>query len=323
MSWKGGELMTKGLREMNMKGGIERFLVVDEEDFKLFHGDAFRILPYLNKRFAMILVDPPFFTWVTDSKGDKKPDHNMLSDYVRRKLDYGGCIYLCGTQPQLAMDWHWWARFFTFLYEKIQAKNTGPPAINRRQPRRIHENIWCMYRTLDSFKDLKITYDRITKKGTTKVVTGKPMRIWGPGKKAWRVDIGTPVSVFYGKKIDRNSPEYVGHPTQKPEKLIAEFIEMSTEEGDWILDPFSGSGTVSAVARKLGRNSVAIEIEDKWIDMIVKRVKQSGTIRTMTEFFGKEVNEGEYKEYLKEKEEAKPTITRQKKLGGFVQRDEP
>jgi len=289
-----------------MKGGIERYLVVDEEDFKLFHGNSFKIMPYLNKQFAMIFIDPPFFTWASDTKGDKKPDHNVLSDYMRRRVEHGGCIYLCGTQPQLAMDWHWWARFFTFIYEKIQAKNVGPPAISRRQPRRVHENIWCMYRTMDSFSDLKITYDRITSKGTTKVVEGKAMKIWGQGKKVWRVSVGTPVSVFYGKKIDRNHPEYVGHPTQKPEELITEFIKMSTEEGDWILDPFSGSGTVSAVARKLGRKSIAIEIEDRWIDTITKRVDMAEKIKSIDEFLGLEIDEEEYEQYVEEKELDEP-----------------
>jgi len=306
-----------------MKGGIERFLVVDEEDFKLFHGDSFKIIPYL-RQFDMIFVDPPFFTWASDSKGDDKPDHNLLSYEVWKRLESGGCIYLCGTQPQLAMDWHWWARFFKFLYEKIQAKNVGPPAINRKQPRRVHENIWCMYRKKDSFSDLKITYDRITSKGTTKVVEGKAMRIWGQGKKSWRVGVGTPVSVYYGNKVDRNHPEYVGHPTQKPEELIAEFIKMGTEEGDWILDPFSGSGTVSAVARRLGRNSIAIEIEDKWIDVIAKRVDMVKRKRSIDEFLGLEVDEEEYKEYLEEKKITEPEriVARQEKLQLFTNKEE-
>lgn len=305
---------------MSWRGGIERLLVVDEPDFKLFHGDTFKVMPYLDKQFTMIFCDPPFFTWAGESKGDEKPDHNMLSYEIYKRLDYYGCVYLCGTQPQLAMDWHYWARFYTFLYEKIQAKNAGPPAINRKQPRRVHENIWCLYRSKDKFSDLKITVDRITKKGATKVVEGRPMRIWGKGKKDWRVGVGYPTSVFYGKRVDKNSPEYVGHPTQKPEKLIEELILMSTEEGDWIFDPFAGSGTVSTVARRLGRNSIAVEIEDKWIPIIEKRVQVEKTRTSITDFINEDMSDEEYAEM---RESSSLSVEpRKEKLGDFFKQEE-
>lgn len=47
-------------------------------------------------------------------------------------------------------------------------------------------------------------------------------------------------------------PENTAHPTQKPEKLIAKLILASSKEGDVILDPFLGSGTISVVAKKIG-----------------------------------------------------------------------
>lgn len=308
-----------------MKGGIERFLAVDEEDFKLFHGDSFKIIPYL-RQFDMIFVDPPFFTWASGSKGDAKPDHNLLSYETWKRLEYGGCVFLCGTQPQLAMDWHWWARWFTFLFEEIQAKNAGPPAINKKQPRRVHENIWCLYRNKDKFSDLKLTVDRVTKAGKVKEFKGQPMKIWGTATKSkWRVGVGYPLSVFHCERIDKNHPEYVGHPTQKPEKLIELFIKMGTEEGDWILDPFSGSGTVSVVARKLGRNSIAIEIEDKWIDVIKKRMEVERTKTSMADFFDKDlVSDEEYEQYLEEKKIAEPEriIVKQEKLQLFTNKEE-
>ena len=321
MSWKGGELMTKGVREMDMRGGIERFLVVDEEDFKLFHGDSFKIIPYLGQ-FSMIFIDPPFFGWASDSKGDQKPNHNLLSYETWRRLEHGGCIFLCGTQPQLSNDWRWWKRFFTLLFEEIQAKNTGPPAINKKQPRRVHENIWCLYRTKDQFSSLKITVDRVTKPGRVKEFKGQPMKIWGTATKSkWRVGVGYPLSVFHCKRVDKNHPEYVGHPTQKPEKLLELFIRMSTEEGDWILDPFAGSGAVSTVARRLGRNSIAIEIEDKWIDVIKKRVRVEKYRTSITEFTDESITDEEFEE-MQEKIALTPA-SRKTRMDEFFKRDEP
>jgi modification methylase len=66
-----------------------------------------------------------------------------------------------------------------------------------------------------------------------------------------------------GKKI---------HPTQKPEALLARIILASTKAGDVILDPFFGSGTTGAVAKRLGRNFVGIEREQDYIDAASARI---------------------------------------------------
>lgn len=54
-------------------------------------------------------------------------------------------------------------------------------------------------------------------------------------------------------------PENTNHPTQKSEKLLARLILASTHPGDFVLDPFLGSGTTSVVAKKLGRRFLGIE----------------------------------------------------------------
>ncbi len=62
------------------------------------------------------------------------------------------------------------------------------------------------------------------------------------------------------------------HPTQKPEALLHRVIMSSSKPGDIILDPFFGSGTTGAVAKRLGRNFVGIDREDKYIDAALKRI---------------------------------------------------
>ncbi|MCH7686879.1 MAG: site-specific DNA-methyltransferase, partial [Planctomycetes bacterium] len=54
-------------------------------------------------------------------------------------------------------------------------------------------------------------------------------------------------------------PENTDHPTQKPEKLIAKLILSSSNEGDFVFDPFLGSGTTVVVAKKLNRHYCGIE----------------------------------------------------------------
>ena len=67
-----------------------------------------------------------------------------------------------------------------------------------------------------------------------------------------------------GKKI---------HPTQKPENLLSRVIMSSSNIGDIILDPFFGTGTTGAVAKKLGRNFIGIEQNAKYVVEAEKRIK--------------------------------------------------
>ncbi|MBO6719025.1 MAG: site-specific DNA-methyltransferase [Rhizobiaceae bacterium] len=62
------------------------------------------------------------------------------------------------------------------------------------------------------------------------------------------------------------------HPTQKPEALLARVMLSSTQPGDVVLDPFFGSGTTGAVARRLGRHFVGIEREQAYIDAARARI---------------------------------------------------
>lgn len=62
------------------------------------------------------------------------------------------------------------------------------------------------------------------------------------------------------------------HPTQKPEALLARVLLSSTRPGDVVLDPFFGSGTTGAVAKRLGRHFVGIEREQAYIEAAEERI---------------------------------------------------
>lgn len=68
-------------------------------------------------------------------------------------------------------------------------------------------------------------------------------------------------------------PENTDHPTQKPEKLIAKLLLASSREGDFVFDPFLGSGTTAAVARKLERRFLGIEVDEAFACLAAKRVE--------------------------------------------------
>ena len=68
-------------------------------------------------------------------------------------------------------------------------------------------------------------------------------------------------------------PENTDHPTQKSEKLIAKLVLASTNPGDFVLDPFLGSGTTSVVSKKLGRKYLGIELDEEYSLLAERRLE--------------------------------------------------
>ena len=64
-----------------------------------------------------------------------------------------------------------------------------------------------------------------------------------------------------------------GHPAPYPEELAARLIKMFSFAGDTILDPFAGTGTTSVAALNVGRNSIGVEIETKYLKMAERRLR--------------------------------------------------
>lgn len=88
--------------------------------------------------------------------------------------------------------------------------------------------------------------------------TKNPMADW------WEISIINPAA-----------KERLGYPTQKPEALLARIIESSTNEGDIVLDAYCGCGTTVAMAQKLKRRWIGIDITYQSISLILKRLENA------------------------------------------------
>lgn len=66
------------------------------------------------------------------------------------------------------------------------------------------------------------------------------------------------------------------HPCQLPIHLLERIILMSTDEGDIVLDPFSGTGTTALAAKRLGRSYVGFELDDEYVRISENKLKQEG-----------------------------------------------
>lgn len=81
-----------------------------------------------------------------------------------------------------------------------------------------------------------------------------------------------PGNVWYFPRVRYRMEEYEEHPSQKPESLLERIILASSKPQDLVLDPFSGTFTTCAVAKRLGRRSIGIEQERSYFKAGVRRV---------------------------------------------------
>lgn len=68
------------------------------------------------------------------------------------------------------------------------------------------------------------------------------------------------------------------HPTEKPVPLLEQLIAMSTDPGDLVVDPFSGSGSSIVAAQNLGRQGIGIEKDDEFIERSRVRLQQTAMV---------------------------------------------
>lgn len=81
-----------------------------------------------------------------------------------------------------------------------------------------------------------------------------------------------PGNVWTFPRVRYRMDEYEKHPSQKPEILLERIIRASSNPGDIVFDPFSGSFTTATVAKKLNRKSISIESQEEYLKIGLRRV---------------------------------------------------
>ncbi len=82
-----------------------------------------------------------------------------------------------------------------------------------------------------------------------------------------------PGNVWCFPRVRFRMEEYEEHPAQKPEALLERIVRASSNPGDMVLDPFSGTFTTSAVAQRLGRKTIGIELLGAYVKIGLRRLK--------------------------------------------------
>ena len=95
----------------------------------------------------------------------------------------------------------------------------------------------------------------------------------------YKSQMKNPTDVWRISMVSGNFEERTSHPAQYPEELIERIILSGTDKGDLVLDPFMGSGTTAAVAKKLGRHYLGYETLKEYCKIADDRLRRIEGIR--------------------------------------------
>lgn len=252
----------------------------DTENFKLIKGNSLEILKEMqDNSFDMIFADPPYLLSndgfsvqagkrVSVNKGEWDRSNGFDQDFefqnkwiaeCRRLLKPNGTIWISGTYHSIYQCGFALQRNgYHILNDITWFKPNAAPNLSCRFFTASHETlIWAR-------KDKKgkhtFNYNEMKNGSWSEDFLKKPNLQM---RSVWAMGTPKPTEKTFGK-----------HPTQKPFELLRRIILASTNKGDSILDPFAGSSTTGLAASYYERKFIGIEIEQKYIDLSVKRFKE-------------------------------------------------
>ena len=275
-----------GLRTIvqQRRDGIEHSTAVHVTEFdKTYHAiyikDAIRFLRNLpDNSVQLVLVDPPYNLDL--EYWDRFPNYldwakQWIDEIYRVMSDNGNCVIFGGFQFQdlkqgdLLEILHY-ARHNTKLrlINLIIWHYKNGMSAHRYFANRHEEAIWLSktkkyYFDLDS---VRIPYDKESKKAALKDKRLIPENI-EKGK--------NPTNVWEIGRLNGNSSERVGHPTQKPAEIIRRFVRALSYEGSLVLDFFAGSGTTGRVCIEENRHSIMVDADKSLLDYFNKHLEKA------------------------------------------------
>ena len=256
---------------------FETALNSQELDCQLIQGDFFEIAPHLPTQFIDLLVlDPPYnLTKNYNGNSFKKLDAAEYKSWFERVVTPLTAMMKPTATLYVCSDWKTSQLVQPILEERfiVQNRITWEREKGRganRNWKNNTEDIWFCTTSVDYYFDVKSV------KLKRKVLA--PYRVNG-NPKDWEQERDGNYRLTYPSNIWTDltvpfwsMPENTPHPTQKPEKLIAKLILASSKEGDFVFDPFLGSGTTAVVAEKLGRRWCGIDINLEYLCWASKRI---------------------------------------------------
>ncbi len=248
-------LLSKAIGDQIIKELVSA--VIKTESYELYHANAYTVIDELIKsgvKVNHVICDPPYNI-------SRENNFNTLK-CPRKGVDFG--------------EWDKNADIFSWIpkYEKILDKNGSMI-------------IFCSYRFISFIikvmeeSNLEVKDVIVWKKSNPmprnierRYVQDMEFAVWGVKKGAkWTFNKGDKPylrSTFETSTV--SGKERTAHPTQKSLQLMREIIEIHTNEGDVVIDPFAGSGTTGAACLNTGRKFIGIELNKEYFEIAAERL---------------------------------------------------
>ena len=226
----------------------------------------------------LLFLDPPYnltksFNGRTFSRRDESEYTEWLDGVIRQvlpSLKRTATVYICGDWRTSHSIFEAAAKHLTIRNRITWEREKGRGA--KANWKNSNEDIWFCTMSDDYHFDVeavklrrKVIAPYTNSDGTPKDwdrTEGGNFRDTHPS------NLWTDISIPFW-----SMPENTDHPTQKSEKLLAKLLLASTRPGDFVLDPFLGSGTTAVVSKKLGRNCFGIELDEEYCLLALHRLE--------------------------------------------------
>lgn len=255
---------------------------------RLIHQDLFACVDFLPGDFVdLMIIDPPYnltrkFGQRTFSRSSTESYETWLESWLPRLkqcLKATASVYVCcdwqsSKSVQSVLERHFIIRN-RITWEREKGRGAASNWKN------CSEDIWYCTLSNDFFFDVNAVKLKRKVLAPYRHASGAPKDWQESTRGNYRLthpsNLWTDISIPFW-----SMPENTDHPTQKPEKLVAKLVLASSKPGDFVFDPFFGSGTTCVVAKKLGRTFSGVEQEAAYCQMAVKRLANAdldGTIQ--------------------------------------------
>lgn len=238
-----------------------------------------------DKSIQLVVCDPPYN--IAMAQWDEIPDYlswatRWLSEIERVLLPTGNCVLFGGLQYQgeagsgdLLTLLHWWRSQQRMLLVNLIIWNYPNGMGAQRFFANRHEEIVWFGRSKKYYFDL----DAVRKKLDPQTLAAYKR---DPRLNPDNLDKGiNPTNVWQIPRLNGNSHERVGHPTQKPKAVIERIVRSMSFPGSTVLDFFGGSGVTARVAIEQGRHSISGDADPalrRYLAAHIEQCIQSGSV---------------------------------------------
>lgn len=241
--------------------------------------DLFDTVNFLPEKFVdLLFIDPPYnltknFSSVKFKEMKDDEYENYIDSWLGKLtkiLKPSASIYFCCDWKTSIPAYNVLKKYFNVRNRITWEREKGRGA--KDNWKNSYEDIW--YCTVSE----KFTFN--TESVKLKRLVRAPYKTDDGNPKDWKNENGKNFRVTYPSNLWNDitipfwsMPENTDHPTQKPEKLLAKIILASTNEDDFVFDPFLGSGTTAVTAKKLNRKFCGVEIDETFAALASKRLE--------------------------------------------------